>query len=65
MDLADWLEAWTNFVGIVGHSHPNRTPELVSYQHTILQGDRLFDFVAVAEYNRLFRSRAALDSFMR
>ena len=65
MDLADWLEAWINFVGIVGHSHPNCTPELVSYQHTILQAARLFDFVAVAEYNRLFRSRAALDSSMR
>ena len=22
MDLTDWLEAWTNFAGIVGHSHP-------------------------------------------
>ena len=65
MDLADWLEAWTNFVGIVGHSHPNRTPELVSYQHTILQAARLFDIVAVAEYDRLFHSRAVLDSSMR
>ena len=65
MDLADWLEAWTNFVGIVGHSHPDRMPELVSYQHTILQAARLFDFVAVAEYDRLFLSRTALDSSMR
>ena len=63
--LADWLEAWNNSAEIVRHSHPDRKPELALYQHTIFQAACMFDFVAVAEYDRLFRSRAALDSSMR
>ena len=63
--LSDWLEAWTNFLGIVLHAHPTRAAELCAYQHTILQAAREFAFPAVEKYDRIFRSRAALDPQLR
>ena len=64
-DLGDWLEAWTNFMGIMSHSHPGRAAELIAYQDTILKASRNFEFNAVAVYDRVFRSRVAVDPTLR
>ena len=65
VNLPDWLQAWTNFQGIVVQAHPNRAGELVGYQHIILKAARTFRFSAVTQYDRSFRALAAMDPSIR
>lgn len=64
-DLASWLEAWNLYLPLRLAHDPSMALELVKYQSIICSLFATLDASTVVGYDRLFRHRAARDSFVR
>ena len=64
-DLTSWLEAWTNYCGILVSLAPHRCRELFAYQAIIATAARQFFPEAWLAYDRQFRAAAAADASIK
>ena len=59
--LANWLEAWNRFAGVIVATKPARALEMIKYQTLITTAFQDYPAEACIEYDRRFRQLAAKD----
>ena len=59
-DLCTWLEAWTTYVRVLTDVAPERTPDLLQYQATIVDANTNYTTEAWLSYDRKFRMSMSL-----
>ena len=60
-NIFSWLQGYASLVGALATVYPAKVPELMAYQTTILRCYRDFEGAAWAQYDRAYRSQAALS----
>ena len=58
--IIEWIQCFTNYITILGQSYPGRFPDLLGYQHLILEAHLEYSGDGWAVYNRHFRQIAAI-----
>ena len=58
-DIVEWLQCFGTYIAIVGHTEPQRVPDLLGYQNLIIQGYRKHQKVCWQTYDRDFRRKAS------
>ena len=57
--IIEWTQCFTNYIAILGQAHPGRIPDLLGYQHLILEAHLEYSGDGWAVYDRRFRQIAA------
>ena len=57
--IIKWTQCFTNYIVILGQSHPGRIPDLLGYQHLILEVHLEYSGDGWAVYDRRFRQIVA------
>ena len=64
-DFSAWLEAWTVYVTIMAHHHPDHVSELIGFQHLIPDTQQQLNTESVFNYDSAFRSYMAENPHVR
>jgi len=62
--IVEWAQCFTQYIAIVGKIKPDRIPDLLGYQHLILEAHLQYSGEGWAVYDRRFRQIAASRSGM-
>lgn len=63
-DLATWLEAWTIYARVITQAAPDRAPELLAYQSTIVEANCNYATEAWLLYDRKFRMALSVQPLL-
>ena len=63
-DILSWLQCFGVFAGVVASKHPDRVPQLLAYQTTIVREARRCGGVGWQAYDTMFRQHAATNAFV-
>ena len=57
-DIVKWLQCFSTYIAIVGHTEPHQVPDLLGYQNLIIQGYRKHQNGCWQTYDRDFWQKA-------
>ena len=64
-DIFTWLQCYRMFVSVLAPQYPERIPELMAYQATIVRASQDYAGLAWVRYDSTFRRQAALIGLTR
>ena len=64
-DIYTWLQCFGTYVSVLAPLHPDRVPELMAYQSTIVRASQDYAGLAWVRYDSAFRRQAALTGLTR